>query len=464
MTVPRAIIVGGGISGLSAAYEFAKAGQPAILLEARPRLGGVIETERVEGCVLEGGPDSFLAAKAAGLDLIREVGLDADIIGSNDKSRVTYLVRDGRLVPMPDGLLMMVPTKILPMVATSIIGWKTKVRMGLEYFRRPPAEEMPDRSVADFITDHYGRETVDYLAEPLLSGVYGGSVDRLSVNSVLTRFVELERQYGSLTRGVLAAKRNRQKTPVNGTPALFQTLKGGLAQLTGELESRIRGKIEIRQSTAESVAVTPQGFRVRAGGEGMDAPSVILATPAWAAGALLRDLAPRLAGLLEGVEYSSSATIAIGFRRSECGAIPPGFGFLVPACERRLLVACTFIGAKFPYRVPDEIVVLRCFVGGAGHEAALELDDAEILRQVQGELQGFLGWTAPPMFKRISRWNRAMAQYTVGHGARLDLIRERLENLPGLYLAGNAYEGIGVPDCIRTGRQAASQALKRRLA
>ena len=461
MPVPRAIIVGGGITGLSAAYEFAKAGQPAILLEARPRLGGVIETERVEGCVIEGGPDSFLSAKPAGLDLIREVGLGSELIGSNDKSRVTYLVRGGRLVPMPDGLLMMVPTKILPMLASPILGWKTKVQMGLEYFRRPPAGEMPDRSVADFITDHYGRETVDYLAEPLLSGVYGGSADRLSVNSVLTRFVELERQYGSLTRGVLAAKGRRGNAPANGPASLFQTLKGGLAQLTGELESRIRGKVEIRQATVEGIETAGQGFRVRAGGETLEASSVILASPAWAAGALLRDMDPVLAGLLEGIDYSSSATVAIGFRRSECGAIPPGFGFLIPARERRLLVACTFVGAKFPYRVPDEIVVLRCFVGGAGQEAVLELDDSEILRQVQNELRGLLGWTAQPIFTRIARWRRSMAQYTVGHGARLGSIRERLVNLPGLFLAGNAYEGIGVPDCIRTGRQAAVQALKR---
>jgi protoporphyrinogen/coproporphyrinogen III oxidase len=466
MPVPRAIIVGGGITGLSAAYEFAQAGQPAILLETRPRLGGVIETERVEGCVLEGGPDSFLAAKPAGLDLIREVGLGSELIGSNDKSRVTYLVRGGRLVPMPDGLMMMVPTKILPLVASPILGWGTKFRMGLEYFRRPPTDEIPDRSVADFISDHYGRETVDYLAEPLLSGVYGGSVDRLSVNSVLTRFVELERQYGSLTRGVLTAKRKHATTALNGTalngPAsLFQTLKGGLAQLTGELESRIRDKIQIWQATAESVEATGQGFRVRAGGESLEASSVILATPAWAAGALLRDLDHRLAGLLEGVEYSSSATVAIGFRRSDCGAIPPGFGFLVPACERRMLVACTFVGAKFPFRVPDEIVVMRCFVGGAGQEAMLQLDDSEILRRVMGELQSLLGWTTQPLFTRIARWHRAMAQYTVGHGARLAWIRERLESLPGLYLAGNAYEGIGVPDCIRTGRRAASQALAR---
>ncbi len=461
MPVLRAIIVGGGITGLSAAYEFAKAGQPAILLEARARLGGVIETDTVEGCVIEGGPDSFLSAKPAGIDLIREVGLGSELIGSNDKSRVTYLVRGGRLVPLPDGLLMMVPTKILPMLASPILGWKTKLQMGLEYFRRPPAGELPDRSVADFITDHYGRETVDYLAEPLLSGVYGGSADKLSVNSVLARFVELERQYGSLTRGVLEAKRKRGGAPANGPAALFQTLRGGLGQLTRELESRIRGKIEIRQTAAEGIQSSGQGFRVRAGGEALEATSVILATPAWAAGVLVRDLDPALASLLEGVDYSSSATVAIGFRRSDCGAIPPGFGFLIPARERRLLVACTFVGAKFPFRVPDEIVVLRCFVGGAGQEAVLEHDDEEILQRVQAELQGLLGWTAQPLFTRISRWRRSMAQYTVGHGARLNSIRRRLESLRGLYLAGNAYEGIGVPDCIRTGRQAAAQVLGR---
>ncbi len=469
MPSPRAIIVGGGITGLSAAYEFAKAGQPAILLESRERLGGVIETETVDGCVLEGGPDSFLAAKPAGFHLIRELGLGSELIGSNDKSRVTYLVRSGRLVPMPDGLMMMVPTKILPMLGSSILGWNTKLRMGLEYFRRPPTSDRPDRSVADFITDHYGRETVDYLAEPLLSGVYGGSVDQLSVNSVLTRFVELERQYGSLTRGVLAAKRQRESTSSramaggeaggNGPASLFQTLKGGLGQLTRELETRIRGKIEILHATAENIAATANGFSVHAGGASLEGSTVLLATPAWAAGALLSDVDPRLAELLGGVNYSSSATVAIGFRRADCGAIPPGFGFLVPACERRMLVACTFVGAKFPYRVPDGLVVMRCFVGGAGQEAVLELDDAEILQRIQIELQGLLGWTAQPLFTRVARWRRSMAQYTVGHAARLTSIHERLEHLPGLYLAGNAYEGIGIPDCIRTGRRAAVEAM-----
>jgi oxygen-dependent protoporphyrinogen oxidase len=202
--VRRAVIVGGGVSGLSAAYELSKAGIPSTLIERRPRLGGVVQTDRVEGCVLEAGPDSFLSAKPWALDLIRELGLGADVISSNDHLRVTYVVKRGRLTPLPDGLMLMVPTRIWPMVATGLLGWPTKIRMGLEWFRRPPKAPPSDRSVAEFIRDHYGQEAVDYLAEPLLSGVYGGDPNRLSVGSVLSRFTELEARHGSLTRGVLA--------------------------------------------------------------------------------------------------------------------------------------------------------------------------------------------------------------------------------------------------------------------
>jgi oxygen-dependent protoporphyrinogen oxidase len=464
MPSPPAIIVGGGITGLSAAYECACAGQPAILLEPRPRLGGVIETEVIDGCVLEGGPDSFLAAKPAGMELIREVGLGGELISSNDASRVTYLVRGGRLTPMPDGLMMMVPTKIAPMLVSPLLTWGTKMRMGLEFFRRPPAAALPDRSVADFIGDHYGRETVDYLAEPLLRGVYGGAADRLSARSVLTRFVEIEGKFGSLTRGVLDAKRKAalaRKGSNGATPPLFQTLKGGLAQLTRELESRIAGKVQIRQVAADGILMTSRGLRVRAGNETLDTSAVILATPAWQSGILLRNADAVLGGLLAGVEYSSSMTIAIGYRREDCGPIPPGFGFLVPAPERKTLVACTFVGAKFPYRVPEGLVVLRCFAGGAGNEEVLALDDREVLRRIQNEIEALLGWKATPRFTRVSRWHRSMAQYTVGHEARLALIQLRLKQLPGVYLAGNAYEGIGIPDCIRTGREAARQAMAR---
>ncbi len=449
----RSIIIGGGVTGLSAAYEFVQAGVQPTLIEAQPFLGGVVQTETVEGCVLEGGPDSFLSAKPAANDLIRELGLGDQLIGSNDHSRITYLLRNGRLVPLPDGLLMMVPTKILPLAVSPLLSWSTKIRMGLELFRRPPSTPLPDRTVAEFIESHYGRETVDYLAEPLLSGVYGGSVDRLSVQSVLTRFVDLETKYGSLTRGVLAAKKQARR-PAHPAP-LFQTLKGGLAQLTHELERRIRPTAEIITGRAEFIHRTDSGYAVRVNGETLTARHLVMATPAWQAGQLLRPVHAKLAELLEGIDYSSSVTLALGYRRDQCGPIPPGFGFLIPARERQTLVACTFVGAKFPYRVPETHHVLRCFLGGAGDEKVLDLSDAEILTAVRAELKKLLGWDADPSFVRIRRWRRAMAQYSVGHTARIATVRAILHHLPGLQLAGNAYDGIGVPDCIRTGRASA---------
>jgi len=454
----RTVIIGGGIAGLAAAWELAKAGRETFLVEAQPQLGGVIRTEVVEGCVLEAGPDSFLAAKPAAEELIRELGLGGDLISSLDEQRVTYVVRGGRLVPLPDGLMMMVPTRVLPVALSPLLGWPTKLRMGLEFFRRPRGEA-GDRSVAQFIEEHYGREAVDYLAEPLLAGVYGGSPDRLSVDSVLARFVELERRYGSLTRGVLAARKAARRSGAEAAP-LFRTLKGGLAQLTQELERRIRPHCRVVHARAEQVRRAGSGYSVTVEGASLEADQLILACPAWQAGRLLRGLDAALAELLEGIEYTSSVTLALGYLRQDCGPLPPGFGFLVPARERRTLVACTFVGAKFPFRVPETHVVLRCFLGGAGGEAVLEQNDEDLIRQVRAELRSLLGWDAEPRFARLSRWRRAMAQYEVGHARRIAAVRERLRLLPGVELAGNAYEGIGVPDCIRTGRAAASALLR----
>ena len=454
----RTVIIGGGIAGLAAAWELAKAGRETVLIEAQPQLGGVIRTEVVEGCVLEGGPDSFLSAKPAAEELIRELGLGGDLISSLDEQRVTYVVRGGRLVPLPDGLMMMVPTRLLPVALSPLLGWPTKLRMGLEFFRRPRGEA-GDRSVAQFIEEHYGREAVDYLAEPLLAGVYGGSPDRLSVESVLARFVELERRYGSLTRGVLAARKAARRAGADAAP-LFRTLRGGLAQLTQELERRIRPHCQVVHAEAGAVERTASGYAVAVEGGHVQADQLIVACPAWQAGRLLRGLDAALAELLEGIEYSSSVTLALGYLRKDCGPLPPGFGFLVPARERRTLVACTFVGAKFPFRVPDTHVVLRCFLGGAGGEAVLEQNDEDLIRQVRAELRSLLGWDAEPRFARLSRWRRAMAQYEVGHARRIAAVRERLRLLPGVELAGNAYEGIGVPDCIRTGRSAAAAMLR----
>jgi len=252
---------------------------------------------------------------------------------------------------------------------------------------------------------------------------------------------------------VLASRKLAPKG-VKAAP-LFQTLKGGLSQLTDELARRIEGRCTVITGMAEWVTRGEGGYQIRVNGETVAAGAVIMACPAWQAGALLRGVHGRLAGLLEAIEYSSSVTMALGYRRADCGPIPPGFGFLVPSRERKTLVACTFVGAKFPNRVPDSHVVLRCFLGGAGHEQILDESDEEMVRIVRSEIHALLGWDVEPAFTRIRRWRKSMAQYTVGHGARVASMREILRELPGLQLAGNAYDGIGIPDCVRTGRAAA---------
>jgi oxygen-dependent protoporphyrinogen oxidase len=454
--MPGVVIIGGGISGLSAAFYLAKRGVRSTIIESRPRLGGVIQTEHIDGCTVEAGPDSFLSAKPAALELIRELGLADEVIGSNDFSRKTFVWKRGRLVPLPDGLMMMVPTRIMPLVATPLLSWGTKLRMGLELFHAPqPHQE--DQSVADFIEEHYGAEAVDYLAEPLLSGIYGGNPRELSVTSVLPRFVTLARQYGSLTRGVLAERAKAARTAAtNGAAApLFRTLKGGLSEMIDALAASIEGTVAVRRAKAQGVERAPTGYRIRVDGDWIEAENLIIATEAHNASALLRGVDERLGELLCQVPYSSSMTVAVGYDARDFVEFPQGHGFLVPKKERRRLMACTWVGAKFPYRVPDGKIVARCFLGGTDDAAVLGESDDAVMAVVMEELREIAGIQAQPKFTRVSRWPLSMAQYTVGHPARLKEIEARVALLPGLHLAGNAYEGIGIPDCIRMGKRAA---------
>lgn len=457
-------IVGGGISGLSTAYYLAKAGIASTLFEPSPRLGGVIATEYQEGCVMELGPDSFISQKPAAAQLIRELGLGGELLGSNDHQRVTYIWKNGRMVALPDGLMMMVPTRIWPMAVSPLLSWPTKITMGLEYLRSAPREPLPDRSVAEFIRDHYGQETVDYLAEPLLSGVYGGDPEKLSVASVLTRFAELEAKYGSLTRGVLA-ERAKANGAGNGraggdsaAPAsLFLTLKGGLGGLIEKLEQAIAGTTVVRRAKVEALERIADGYRLKADGGWMEARHVVFACPAWAVLPLVERVYPALVDPLRAVEYSSSLTLCLAYDRDRFDGRLEGFGFLVPRREATKMLACTMVGTKFSHRVPDHLVLLRCFFGGAGNESVLEEPDESLIAAARAELRRMIGLTAEPRFHRIARWPRSMAQYTVGHGARMKQLEEVLLQAPGLHLAGNAYTGIGVPDCIRMGKEAAGR-------
>jgi len=450
-------IVGGGISGLSTAYYLAQAGIASTLIEARPRLGGVIQSEHVEGCVIEGGPDSFLSVKPAAMDLIRELGMAGDVIGSNDHLRVTYVWKGGRLVPMPDGLQLMVPTKLLPVLTSRLLSWPTKFRMGMDLFR-PPGSHPEDQSVADFVTAHYGAEAVDYLAEPLLSGIFGGSPSALSVLSVLPRFVELEAKYGSLTKGVLA-ERKAHREQANGLP-VFRTLKGGLGQLVAALTGRLEGHATVLYQRALAIERSDGGFRIRLADGSLECAGLVLACEAYNAGALVSTLDDRLAGLLAAIPYSSSMTVALAFPDSAFPRPLRGFGFLVPKRERRRLVACTWVGTKFPNRVSGGTTVLRCFLGGMDDGNILSESDDAVTAAALSELHRIVGFSAEPVFRRIFRWPRSMAQYTVGHAQRLAEIETRAAAIPGFQLVGNAYRGIGIPDCIRMGKQAAGRLTK----
>lgn len=460
----RIAIIGGGISGLAAAFELEvqrKAGVELeyTLYESSPRLGGVLRTEKIDGCVVEAGPDSFVTEKPWAADLCRTLGIGDQLIGSNDTDRKTYILTRGRLVEMPDGLMFMVPTKILPTGFSPLFSWKTKLRMTRELFHPPRAVDH-DESVADFVERHYGREMVDRLADPLLSGVYGGESATLSVRAVLPRFAEMERTHGSLGRAMLAARKKMGKGPRKPAPPLFTSLKDGMQHLAESVTARLSPGSLLTHATVQAIQPEAGGWVISAGMQSDHFDAVVIALPGLAAANVLRLTSGQLADELAAVQYSSSITVGIGYDRDVRHSLPPGFGFLVPRSEGKRLLAATFVHNKFPHRAPEDLALLRCFFAGVNAESVWPLSDDQIIGIVRNELQQVVGLRAEPLFARVYKWKSAMAQYSVGHLERLERIERLQRQLPGLALAGNAYRGIGVPDCVRSGREAAKLALQ----
>ena len=472
----KTAIIGGGIAGLSAAFELQKARAAGAdveytLFEAREQLGGSIASEIVNGAVLERGPDSFITEKPAAGELCRELGLAADLVPSNDAARKTYILVKNKLVPLPDGLMFLVPTKLIPTALTPLFSLGTKIRMGLELLHPPRPSGLEDEAVATLVERHFGPEAVDRLADPLLSGIYGGDATQLSARTVLPRLVEMEAEYGSLTRGMLAAHRkmrakageaSEKNGAVNGNEKsnhvprpIFTTLRGGLQQLVDAIEATLH-PASVRLSTPVSaIEKVSNGWRIEAAGVKQNFDSVIVCSPAWAAGVLLSPVDSALGEDLSAIPYSSSITINLVYDEADLGPLPDGFGFLVPVSEGRSMLACTFVHRKFLGRTPPGKAVLRAFLGGMKNEALLAEPDDVLVTTVRRELREILGIRARPEHTQVSRWRRAMAQYAVGHQSRARRVAERVAALPGLKLAGNAYDGIGIPDCIRLGRGAA---------
>ncbi len=328
--------------------------------------------------------------------------------------------------------------------------------MAGEWFH-PPHKAEQDETVADLVRRHYGAEMVDRLADPLLSGVYGGEASQLSVRAVLPRFAEMESKHGSLGRAMLSAR--RKMTPASKQPArsLFTSLKNGMQQLVDAVLTQLNGAALRTGVAVQSLQPQDGGWLISAGYESDQFDAVIVATPAQAAANLLQLADANLASELRDINYSSSVTVTLGYDRSVRQNLPPGFGFLVPRSEGKRMLAATFVHNKFPHRAPDDRALVRCFLGGARDEAILQLSDEDILAIVRRELKQVIGVTADPTFARVYKWKGAMAQYAVGHLDRLDRIERLRQKLRGLVLAGNGYRGIGVPDCVRSGKEAAEQ-------
>jgi oxygen-dependent protoporphyrinogen oxidase len=461
----RIAIVGGGISGLSAAYtleEKRQSGTPVqyVLFESSPRLGGVLVTDRVDGCLVEAGPDSFLTEKPWAADLCRKIDLGDQLIGSNDSERKTYILAKGKLVVIPDGLMFMVPTKIIPTVFSPLFSVRTKMRMAAEWFH-PPHKASADETVAQMVERHYGSEMVDLLADPLLSGVYGGEATQLSVRAVLPRFADMESKHGSLGRAMLAARRKMGAAAKAPARPLFSSLKDGMQQMVDALVARLDANSLMKSAPVQSVIRQDNGWTVCAGYKTDHFDAVIVATPAQAAAAVLQAADERMARDLSEIQYSSSVTVTLGYDETVRRSLPPGFGFLVPRSEGHRMLAATFVHNKFPHRAPDNRALVRCFLGGARDERILQSSEEEILQIVRGELRQIVGvaLNAEPLFARVYKWKSAMAQYSVGHLERLQRIESLRQKLNGLALAGNGYNGIGVPDCVRSGAEAAGKIL-----
>jgi oxygen-dependent protoporphyrinogen oxidase len=459
----RIVVVGGGIAGLAAAHAAAVQARDAgrrvsvTVLERSSRFGGNLVTERTDGFVIDGGPDSWVASKPEATALARELGLESSIVGTNEAARRYYIVWGDRLHPVPEGLVLGVPTRLLPLVRSKLFSWPGKVRMAMEPL--VPARSFDgddDESIADFATRRLGREAAERLVAPLLGGITSGDASDVSVRATFPQLVAMEREQGSLVRGMLGLARRRKKGE-KGSSA-FLSLKGGVGSLVDALVDRLRAEgVTLRPGTAaRSVSRTSSGWSVDVEpGDSIAADAVVLAGPAHVSARLVGAFDGALARDLGSIPYGSSATVFLAFRRSEVAHPLDGVGFVVPRAAGRSIRAGTWVSSKWHGRAPDGHVLVRAFFGGVAGESDLALDDSGLTALARRELGLLMGLSEEPLWSRVFRFDTSRAQMRVGHLAKVRAIRQRLAaDAPGLRVAFGGFDGDSIPDSIRQGQDA----------
>lgn len=463
----KVVVVGGGIAGLCAAHRLTESGRPGLevtLLERSGRFGGTIRTVERDGCLVELGPDSFLTSKPWLSDLAGRLGVTDRIIPTARTHRRSHVVHRGKLHPLPDGFLMMAPTRLWPMVATSLFSWKGKARCALDLVL-PRGTGTGDESLGAFVRRRFGGEVLERVVQPLIGGIYAGDPDTLSLKATIPRFFEMEQRHRSVIKAMVAQRRaaSRQQRETAGSGARY----GELASFDRGMETIVQALL--RQLPSDAMHTRAEVTRLSRDGSGwnlscgdgrrIDADGVILAVPARHAAELLHGTDTGLYEELAAITHASSAVMNLAYRRSDVPHPLDCFGFVVPAVEDRKIIACTFSSVKFPNRAPEGLVLLRVFLGGMLQQELLQSGDEILLRIVRGELRDLMGIENEPLHSELARYPDAMPQYLVGHGRRVERIESLLGRHPGLALAGNAYGGVGLPDCVRSGEQAAERIL-----
>ena len=444
----RVLVIGGGITGLAAAHELSTRGIPFVLFEASPRLGGLIQTDHVDGFTIEAGPDSVLAQKRAALDLFDELGLTPHVIATRTP-RTAFVLNQGRLHPLPSPSVLGIPTTLSGIARYSLLPPAARARVALEPL--VPARTKVDESVAGFFRRRFGGATVNLVAEPLLGGIHAGDIEALSMHSLFPRFVDAETSRGSVLHAF------RGSSPAGD--GLFRSLSGGMASLVNALERRLPAD-SVRKGTAVlSLERASNGWRAAAAGEEAVGRAVIVAAPAFVASGLLSTVDPRISSLCGEVPYVSTASVALAWRRGDIRHPLSGSGFVVARRGTAMRVtACTWVSSKWETRAPEGAALLRVFIGGAHDAHAVDLEDGELIDVAVRDIKPVLGIATPPLLGRAYRWRRAGAQHNVGQLARMAEIDARLCEHPGLMVAGSGFRSVGIPDCIADGRAAGAAA------
>lgn len=452
-------VVGGGVTGLSAAWYLQKQGIDYTLLEKDSVWGGKVRTvhvdhEDVGHFVIETAADSFLTQKPWALHLAQELGMEDRLLGTNDDQRKVYVLNNNRLTPLPDGVLLIVPTRFMPFALSPLISPVGKLRMAMELFI-PPKRDGADESLADFVRRRLGEEALEKLAEPLMAGIYNTEAEQQSLLATFPRFRNLEEKYGSITRGMIDSMRNRKAPPPGAKKrSTFTSFLGGMQEFVDELSSQLSGDLRLNTGVRE-ITQAPDGTYdlLLEDGDNVQADAVVLTAPAGPASKLLVNLAPQAAKRVGEVRYVSTGTVSLGYRTADIGEPLDGFGVVIPRNAGRGINAITWSSTKFDHRAPEGYELVRVFFGGSRSPQSMDLSDDDLMAMVRRELANILGLNAEPVFHQIFRWHNANPQYDVGHNERMDAVEADLP--AGLYLAGSAYRGIGVPDCVRQGKEAA---------